>query len=93
MAIDTLSRTLELSNKILQKLNQNGLCHYKKSCKAYIFEQSKQPINSSHVLMFLNTATHYVITPHTHQWYRINTTEILQDHELVLCDDEVAHMI
>ena len=43
--------------------------------------------------MFLNTATCYVITPHTHQWYQINTKEILQVHELALCDDEVAQMV
>ena len=43
--------------------------------------------------MFLNMAACYVVTPHIHQWYRINTKEILQDHELVLCDDEVAYMV
>ena len=32
-------------------------------------------------------------TPHAHQWYRINTKEILQDHRLGLCDDNIAHMV
>ena len=43
--------------------------------------------------MFLNMATCYVVTPHAHQWYRINTKEILQDHELALCDDTITHMV
>ena len=28
-----------------------------------------------------------------HQWYKINTNEILQDHELTFCDDKLAHMV
>ena len=43
--------------------------------------------------MFLNMATCYVTTPNTHQWYRINTKDILQDHKLALCVDKVAHMV
>ena len=93
MGRDALSHTLELCNKILQELNQNGLCQYKKSHKAYIFEQYEQPVNCSHILMFLNMATCYVVTPHIHQWYRINTKEILQDHDLALCDNEVVHIV
>ena len=53
----------------------------------------EQPVDCSHVFMSLNMATGHVITPHTHQWYRINIEEILQDHELALCDGKVAHMV
>ena len=35
----------------------------------------------------------YVITPHTHHWYKININEILQNHKLVLCDDHSAHVV
>ena len=93
MGIKTMSQTPEIHNKILQELNQNGLCQYSKSHKAYIFEQSNQSVNCSHVFMFLKMATCYVITPHTHQWYKINTNEILQDHKLAFCDDKVVHMV
>ena len=35
----------------------------------------------------------YVITPHNHQWFKINAKEIPQNHELALCDDKLACMI
>ena len=43
--------------------------------------------------MFLNIVTCFLFTPHTHQWYRINTKEILQNHKLAFCTDKVAHMV
>ena len=43
--------------------------------------------------MFLNVGRCYLITLHSHQWYRNNTKEFLQNHELALCDDKVAHMV
>ena len=45
--------------------------------------------------MFLKMTTCYVITPPTHQWYKVNTTtnEIIQDHESALYVDKVAHMV
>ena len=35
----------------------------------------------------------YVITPHTHQWYKINANKILENHILALCDDQSAQMV
>ena len=35
----------------------------------------------------------YAITPSTHQWYKINANEILQNHKLALCDDQSPHMV
>ena len=52
LGINALSHTPELHNKIMQGFNRNGLCQYKKSCKAYIFEQSNQSINCSHYSCF-----------------------------------------
>ena len=35
----------------------------------------------------------YVITPHTHQWYKINVNETLQNHKLALCNDQSVYMV
>ena len=42
---------------------------------------------------FLRQSTCYVITPHIHQWYKINANEIRENHKLALCDDQSAHMV
>ena len=52
MAIDALSHSPELCNKILWELNLNGLCQYSKSHKAYIFEKSNCIVNCSYMLRF-----------------------------------------
>ena len=35
----------------------------------------------------------YVITPYTHQQYKINANEILKNCKLALCDDHSAHVV
>ena len=35
----------------------------------------------------------YVIMPHTHQWDKITVNKILKNHKLVLCDDQLTHMV
>ena len=84
MDIDALSHSPELCNEILQELNHSGLCQYNKLHKAYIFEKSNCIVNCSHMLIFLRQLTCYVITPHIHQWYKINVNEILENCILAL---------
>ena len=93
MDIDALSHSPELHNKILQELYIKGLCQYINLCKAYILEKSNCKVNCSYVLIFLRQSTCYVITPHTHQWFKINANEILKNHKLAICDDQLAHII
>ena len=93
MDIDALSYSPELHNKSLQELHCNGLCQYNKSCKAYLFEKSNHVVKCSHMLIFLRQSTCYIITHHTHQWYKINVNEIFHYHTLVLCDDQSAHIV
>ena len=85
--------TFTLHNKILQELNLNGLYQHSNSCKVYIFKKSICIVNCSYVLIFLRLSTYYVIMPHTNQWYKINGNEILENHKLVLCDDQWTHMV
>ena len=59
----------------------------------HMFEKSNYIVNYSNVFIFLRQYTGYVITPHTHQWNKINVKEILQNHKLAVCDDESAHMV
>ena len=50
-------------------------------------------VNCSYVLIFLRQSMCYVITPHTHQWYKINANKIFESHKLALCDDHSTHMV
>ena len=93
MDIDASSHSPTLCNKILQELNLNGLCQYNNLHKAYIFKKSTHIVNCSYMFIFLRQSTCCVIMPHAHQWYKINANEILENHKLVLCDDQMTHMV
>ena len=94
MDIEALSHSPILSNKIPQELNLNVLCQYSILYKAYIFEKKSNCIvNYSYVLVFLRQSTCYVITSHTHQWYKINANRIHESHKLALCDDQSTDMV
>ena len=82
-----------LWNKILKSLNLNGLCKYDSLHNAYIFEHSNSPVNCSCILIFLKTSPCYTITPDTHQWYRINTHEITDSHNITICNDTTVNMV
>ena len=70
---------------MLQSLNLYGLCKYDNSHQAYLFEHSKKPLNCSYILVFLKQSTCYTVTPDTHQWYRTNTNEITDSHNITVC--------
>ena len=93
MDIDTLSHSTTLCNKIIQSLNLNGLCKYDNLHKAYSFEYSNKPVNCSFILVFLKQSACYTITLGTHQWYRINTNEITDKHNIALCNDPTINMV
>ena len=93
MDIDTLLQSPKLCNTILQELNLSGLCHFSNLHKAYLFKKSNCIVNCSCVLIFLRKSMCYVITPPSHQWYKISANEILEKHRLVLCDHHLAHMV
>ena len=61
--------------------------------KAYMFEHSNILVNCSHILTFLNTLACYTINLDTHQWYRINTHEITDSHNIAICNDKTVHMV
>ena len=93
MNIDILSHSNTLCNKILKSLNLNCLCKYDSFGKAYLFEHSNAPVNCSYILIFLKTLACYTITPDTHQWYRINTNEILDRHNVAICNEATVNMV
>ena len=93
MDIDALSHSPTLHKKILQESNLNDLLQYSNSHQAYIFEKSDIIVNCSYVLIFLRQSICYVITPNTHQWYKISVNEIFESHKLVLCYDHLTHMV
>ena len=93
MDIDALSHSTTLCNKILQALNLNGLCRYDNLCKAYLFKYSNKTVNCSYIPVFLKQSACYAITPDTHQWYRLNTTEITDNHNITLCNDPTINMV
>ena len=45
------------------------------------------------MLIFVRQSSCYVITPHTHHWYKINANEILKNHKLALCEHQSPHMV
>ena len=61
--------------------------------QAYLFENSSKIVNCSCILVFLKQSTCYAITPDTHQWNRINTNEVTDNHKVALCNDMTVHMI
>ena len=93
MPIDTLSHSIALCNKILRSLNINGLCTYDNLHKAYIFEQSNSLVNCSYILIFLQNSACYTINANTHHWNRINTNEIMDSHNISICNDKIVHMV
>ena len=93
MDIDAVSHSSTLCNKILWDLKLNGLCLYNNTHQAYLFENSNKIVNCSYILVFLKQSTCYAITPDTHQWYRINSNEITDNHKIALCNEPTAHMV
>ena len=93
MDIDVMSHSTTLCNQILQALNVNSLCKYDNLHKAYLFENSNKPVNCSYILVFLKQSVCYAITPDTHQWYRMNTNEITDNHNIALCNDPVIKQV
>ena len=77
----------------LKELNLNGLCQYNNTYQAYLFKNSNQVINCCNGLVFLEQSTCYIITPDTHQWYKNNTNEMLENHKLAVCNDPAVHMV
>ena len=92
MDIDTLSHSTTLHKKILQSLNLNHMCKYDNSHQAYLFEYSNKLVNFSSILVFLKQYVCYTITPDTHQWYRINTNEITDNHNIAIWNDTTINM-
>ena len=93
MDIHKLSHSNTVCNKILQSLNPNGLCRYDNSHQAYLFEHTNKPVKCSHILVFFKQSTCYTVTPDTHQWYRINTNEITDNHNIAICNDTTINMV
>ena len=93
MDIDVLSQSPILHNKILQELHLNGLCLSNNTHQAYLFENSQKIANCWYILVFLKQSTCYAIIPDTHQWYRINTNEITDNHKIALCNGPKVHMV
>ena len=91
--IDTISHSNTHHNKIMKLLNLKSLYKYDSWHKAYIFEHSKTPANCSYILIFLKTLACYTITPDTHQWYWINTHEIMDSHNIAICNDTIVNMV
>ena len=80
-------------NRIPQQFNLHDLCQYNNAHQTYIFENSNHTDNCSYILIFLSQSICYVITPDTHQWYKIMANKILENHKLACCNDQLPHMI
>ena len=82
-----------LCNKILQALNLQQWCA---SMTIYIrhtyLKTETNQLTALVILVFLKQSTCYAITPDTHQWYRINTNKITDNHNIALCNDSVISM-
>ena len=91
MDIDRLSHSNTLHIQIMESLNQKDLCKYDSLSKTSIFEQSNIPVNCSHIFIFLKPLACYTIHPDTHQWYRINTHEFMESHNITICNDKTVH--
>ena len=35
----------------------------------------------------------YIVNPDTHQWYRINTHEIMESHNIAICNKKTVNMV
>ena len=90
---DTLSHSITLHNRTIQSLNLKGLCQYDNSDKAHFSEYSSKPINCSYMLVFLKHSACYTVTPDTHQWYKINTNKITDNHNTAICNDTTINMV
>ena len=93
MDIDKLSHSTTLCNNIIQSLNIKGLCKYDNLHNRYCFEHSNKWVNCSYILVFLKQHLCYIVTPDIHQWYRINTNEITDDHNIAICNDTSINMV
>ena len=80
MDIDALSHLPTLHNKFLQELNLNGLCQYNNMHQMYLFENPNQVVNFSYIIIFLRLSKFYIISPHTHRWYKFNANDIFENH-------------
>ena len=61
--------------------------------KKHTYLKNQITVNYSCILIFLRQSTCYVITPNTHQWYKINANKIFDSYKLAPCDDHSTHMI
>ena len=77
----------------MKSLHQKGLCTYNSLHKAYIFEQSTIPFNCSHISIFLKHLACYTVNLDTHQWYRINSHEIIKNHNIAICKNKTVNMV
>ena len=93
MNIEALPHSPTLHNKILQELNLSGLCKYNSTQQAYLYKNSSNMVNCSYILVLLKQSTCYAITPDTHQWYRINSNKITDNHKIAFCNDLTVHML
>ena len=46
-----------------------------------------------HTLVFFKTICMLYSTPDNHQWYRINTNEITDNHNIAICNDITVNMV
>ena len=88
-----MSHSTTICNKVLQAMSLNGLCKYDISRQAYLFEHSNKPVNCSHILVFLKQSACYTVNLNTHQWYRINTNEITNNHAIAICNDNSINIV
>ena len=93
MDIDRLSHSNTLHDQIMESLNQKSLCKYDSLHKAYVFQQSAILVNCSHILIFLKHLHCYTVNPDTHQWYRINSHKIQENHNVAICNDKTVNTI
>ena len=93
MEIDMLSHWPTLCDQIQQALNLNSLCKYGNLHKTYLFENLKKPVNCSYIIVFLRQSACNAITRDIHQWYKINTNKITDNHNITLCNDPIIDMI
>ena len=64
--------------KNLTGFEYQWLCQYSKTHQEYLFENSNKVVNCSYIPVFLKQSTCYIITPDTHQWYKINPMKYLK---------------
>ena len=52
-----------------------------------------QTVNCSYILLFLKQSACYKVNPDTHQWYRVNTNEITNNHTIPIGNDSTINMV